>query len=844
MPEGLLRTKLFAPPPRLNQVHRLSLLDKLNSARRAGVPCALVSAPAGFGKTTLIGDWVRASGPPYAWFALDDSDNDPLRFWRYVDAALQTIDIRIGETLRPALYSMQAPVIHQIITGMLNDIISLEKGFILVLEDYHVIEHADIHESLNFLLDHMPPQMQLVITTRSDPPLNLAKRRGRGQLIEIRATDLRFTSEEIVAFLNQTMLLDLTDGDIAALGQRTEGWIAGLQMVALSMQDETDRHAFVAAFSGDDHYIADYLMEEVLQRQPVEFQLFLQQTSILDRMNASLCDAVTGRQDSRAMLNILERANLFILPLDNHREWFRYHHLFASLLQKRLLDAAGPGAVRDLKHRASQWHAAHGDVVNAVEIALSCDDFEQAITVIEASGGPLFIGAELNTLRQWVERIPAEVVADHPRLNVMATWASHATGKPQQAERFVQLLEEAIGVSVEDYLEDSPNSRGLSPLQRSALLEGAAVRARIAVDTLNLEKSFNLGKRSLPHMVNIPGEPFAFNPPANLRGPMLFCIGLVHEFQGDMAEAASLFVGAETEGMEYRNPHIIALAIGHLGGIQTMLGQKQQARATYERGLKAAQLYSPQSSAFWGLASVGLGNLAFEEGDLGNARSELESGVELGKIWNTWEVLLPGMLGLSRIHAAHGEWGAASATLDDLLERTAANALMVLPVVEAQRAAIQLQQGDLATASHWAASFNTAQPAPYHIQWEQNALIVAQIWLAQGKKVEAESLLTRLLSDAESAGRVQTVQQISHIRRATSPISAQQTKNSMLVEPLSERELEVLRLMAEGLSTAEMAKKLFLTPNTLKAHTHRIFGKLGVHGRIQAVIRARELGIL
>ncbi len=359
MVEGLLKTKLYAPPPRPNQVPRKALLEKLDRARQAGIP-ALVSAPAGFGKTTLVADWARSSQLPLAWLALDEGENDLLDFWRYVDAAIQSIDSTIGENLRPALTSMQAPVIQQIITGLVNDIFASGKEFILVLEDYHVIEQAGIHESLNFLLDHLPAQMHLILTTRSDPPLNLARRRGRGQIVEIRASDLRFTPAEIAIFLNQTMLLELAEEDITALSQRTEGWIAGLQMVALSMQDEADRHAFVAAFSGDDHYIADYLMEEVLQRQPVEFQRFLQQTSILDRMNAALCDAVTGRQDSRAMLNTLERSNLFILPLDNRREWFRYHLLFGELLQKSLREAFSGADIASLHRAASSWYECAG----------------------------------------------------------------------------------------------------------------------------------------------------------------------------------------------------------------------------------------------------------------------------------------------------------------------------------------------------------------------------------------------------------------------------------------------------------------------------------------------------
>src|SRR5512139_1404180 len=382
MSESLLKTKLFAPPRRSSQVSRVSLLDKLNNALQMRVPF-LVSAPAGFGKTTLVSDWMRLSGLAFAWLALDDGDNDLVRFWRYVDAALQAIDPRIGESLRPALYSTQAPVIDQIITGLVNDILSVEKDFIFVLEDYHVIEQPKIHESLNFLLDHLPPQMQLVITTRSDPSLNLARRRGRGQLVEIRATDLRFTASETGAFLNQSMLLDLSDADITALSQRTEGWITGLQMVALSLQDETDRHAFVSAFSGDDRHIADYLMEEVLLHQPVEFQDFLQQTSILDRLNASLCDAVTGRTDSRAVLSLLDRTNLFVVPLDNHREWYRYHHLFADLLHKRLRETRSADEISALHRAASAWYESQGDIASAVEHALQACDDRRVLALLE-----------------------------------------------------------------------------------------------------------------------------------------------------------------------------------------------------------------------------------------------------------------------------------------------------------------------------------------------------------------------------------------------------------------------------------------------------------------------------
>ncbi|MGE5248898.1 MAG: AAA family ATPase, partial [Bacteroidota bacterium] len=432
MVEGLLKTKLFAPPSRPNQVARRALLDKLNEARQMGIPCVLVSAPAGFGKTTLVSDWVRSSGAPFAWLALDEGDNNVLRYWRYVDAALQTIDTHIGEALREALYSTQTPVMEQIITGLVNDIILSEKQFILVLEDYHVIENAAVHESLDFLLDHVPPQMQLVITTRSDPPLHLARRRGRGQLAEVRATDLRFSLGEIATFLNQRMQLELTEEDISALGQRTEGWIAGLQMVALSLLDESDRHEFIAAFQGNDRYIADYLVEEVLQRQPVEFQDFLQQTSILDRLNASLCDAVTGRKDSLAMLNVLQRSNLFIVPLDNRREWFRYHHLFSELLQKRLRETHSVEEFADLQRAASSWYESQGDTAAAIRHARLIPDDRLILRLLEQNAGRFFRSGELPQLFELARLVPPRLREDSPFLCIAVAWSGLASNRPSE----------------------------------------------------------------------------------------------------------------------------------------------------------------------------------------------------------------------------------------------------------------------------------------------------------------------------------------------------------------------------------------------------------------------------
>ena len=342
MRHHLLQTKLHIPPPQRTLVARPRLLARLGQALAPETSLTLVSAPAGFGKTTLVSEWLLAQAgaepaPRVAWLTLDEGDNDPTRFWRYMDAALQTLDSRLGESIRPALYAPQPPPFKLILTGLINDIMTVGLPFIWVLDDYHHIESETVHEGINFLLDHLPPLVRPVIITRSVPPLQLARRRGQRTLCEVRAADLRFTLDEVSQLLNGVMRLGLAREDIAGLESRTEGWIVGLQMAAISLQDVADPHAFVDAFRGDDRYVADYLLEEVLQRQPVEFQQFLLQTSVLDRLSGSLCDAVTGRSDSQAVLSALERANLFVIPLDNRREWFRYHHLFASLLRQRLL---------------------------------------------------------------------------------------------------------------------------------------------------------------------------------------------------------------------------------------------------------------------------------------------------------------------------------------------------------------------------------------------------------------------------------------------------------------------------------------------------------------------------
>jgi LuxR family maltose regulon positive regulatory protein len=891
MPESLLKTKLFAPPARPNHVPRKSLLDKLNSARQTGIPCALVCAPAGFGKTTLVADWARSSGLPFGWLALDEGDNDLLRFWRYVDAALQTIDSRIGENLRPALYSMQAPVMEQIITGLVNDIISIEKEFILVLEDYHGIEQTGVHESLNFLLDHLPHQMQLVITTRSDPPLNLARRRGRGQLIEIRAMDLRFTPEEIAAFLNQTMLLNLTDADIAALGQRTEGWIAGLQMVALSILDESDRHAFVAAFSGDDHYIADYLMEEVLQRQPVDFQRFLQQTSILDRLNASLCDALTGRSDSRAMLNMLERSNLFTLPLDNRRIWFRYHHLFGELLQKRLRETHTADEVASLYRAASNWYEAQGDIPVAIRYARSIPDDALILQLLTNHAEGFFTTGELPQFFEMASLLPQSLRKESPYLCICAAWAGLAANHHPEVPAWLNAIEAHFGLPAESALNDPTLD---TPL-RAALLEVLVIRLQLPFSRSRAEQHAHI--LAIRDQLNAlpPEQVCLLNPAFNLKPVIAFDLGLQAEDTGDLPLAAQTFTEAILLSHQSHNSTLFYLAAGHLANIQLAQGQLRSARQTHGEALTEAKNLGQTFSPLVSLTHAGLGSLHYEWNDLATAEYHFNEGLAHARLWNQWESLVPLALGRSRLKLRAGETQAALDILDELSSPPLSD--MDLPL---RAFAARLRDSD--SASAWLAAKITEsmfEPNPVN---EAALLDIARLMESLHRSNDALVLIQKIIQFAERGGRKHTLIRakvalalvenaptalvealqlaepegyistfvdegepmrnfLIHILKQTQldphlsayvgkllsaydPAPRKPVPAGGLVEPLSEREVEVLRYMSEGLSNPEIARRLYLSPNTLKAHAQNIFLKLDVHNRLQAVSKAKELGLI
>lgn len=926
MSTPILATKFYIPALRPDLVSRPRLVRRLNDGLSSGCHLTLVSAPAGFGKTTLLSEWAQSSERPLAWLTLDEGDNDPVRFWRYIITGLNRIAPAVGADLLPMLQSTPPLPVEALVTDLVNELAAINTPLVLVLEEYHLIEQEEIHTGLNFLLNHIPPSLYVVISTRADPALQLSRRRVRREINEIRAADLRFDRHDVDELFNSGMCLHLADEEIAALENRTEGWAAGLQMAALSLNHCSDSHAFIQNFMGDDRYIADYLMEEVLQRQPEEIQTFLLETSILDRLSAPLCDAVTGRSDSQAVLTTLERENLFLLPLDNHREWFRYHRLFAELLRQSLTSGRGGEVVKDLQKKAALWFMNSRNFSDGVDYALGSGDSRVIAGVILSASPEMFQKSELITVLNWGDRTPRAVLTDYPGLGFMFAWAAHATGHARQAAHFLEVLDQVLGVRL-DASVLSFEDPALPPSAGPALAEASVMRARIALDQMDTVHALAIGRVVLPYlMADHSGELFYFNPPENLRSPMLFTMGLAYKMEGSLAEAVRYFPQAIEEARNRSNIHVLALSAAHLGDTQMLQAHLNEAEATFEQALRFEHEYQLSRSAFFGMALVGLGNIALERNDLEKARGFLIKGVEHARLWKLWECLLPGYVGLARLECILGNWEAAGWALDELEKAGEHAEAVVGPAVALWRARWNLLRGHLEAAGVWAqtsglVSLLDGEPAGssesqtgLSPEREEEALTLARVLLAQGRAAdaarlagrvaeqaaggerwgrtiaaltfqaaalhgnerEARDILLKALRLAEPGGYVRIFldegapirtllnsmnllgaelepQIHVYIRRlleafagatgGSEPERPVQTGQG-LVEPLSERELEILRLVANGATNPEIAQKEFISVNTVKKHITNIYGKMGVTTRVQAVEMARRLGMI
>ncbi len=884
MSAPILATKLYIPSPRPKVVFRSRLVERLNEGLHRKL--TLISAPAGFGKTTLVSEWVAGCERSVAWLSLDEGDNDPTRFLAYLVAALQTIAANIGEGVSGVLQSPKPPPTESILTALLNEITSVPDNFTLVLDDYHVIDARPVDNALTFLLEHLPPQMHLVIVTREDPDLPLARLRVGGQLTELRVTDLRFTPTEAAEFLNQRMGLNLSAEDIAALDVRTEGWIAGLQLAAISLRGHKDATGFIQSFTGSHHFVMDYLVEEVLQQQSESVQTFLLRTSILDRMCSPLCDAVllersASRQET---LGYLEHANLFIVPLDNERRWYRYHHLFADLLRQRLHQSiasstcdAGSG-VAELHRRASLWYEENGLEIEAFHHAAAANDVEHAERLIEGKGMPLHFRGAVTPVLNWLKSLPTTVLDDHPSL-----WTSYAS----------VLLVTGQVTSVEPTLHSAETAlKDAEPDDKTRDLIGriAAIRATLAAALNQVETIIEQSRRALEYLSH---NNLAF------RTSTIWKLGYAYHLQGDRAAASQAYNEVISIGKASGNVVFTLMATIGLGILQEAENHLDLAEHSYRSVL---QLFGDQPLPFASEAYLGLARLCYEWNDLDTAQRHAQQSIELARQVENTDRVVACEVFLARLKLARGDAAGATAMLARAEQSVRQhNFVYRIPEVAAAQVLTLLRQGNLAAAAELAQTHelpisqarvhlargdtSTAlavlEPLRRQVEakgWEDERLKVmvlqAVVHHAHGEKDEAVQLLGDALALAEPGGFIRLFvdegtpmahllsEAAAHgimpeyVSKLLAVFEAEEQKSEdkspqspappaqPLIEPLSQRELEVLRLIAQGLSNREISERLFIALITVKGHNQKIFGKLQVQRRTEAVARARELGLL
>jgi ATP/maltotriose-dependent transcriptional regulator MalT len=937
MPAPILATKLYIPPPRPRVVHRARLIERLQAGMQRAPGVILVSAPAGFGKTTLVSEWIaslapnpppvgRGEGVRVAWLSLDEDDNDLPRFLAYFIAALQTIAPAVGEATLGALHSAQPPPTDVLLTALLNDLAALGDA-VLVLDDYHVIESAPIDEALTFFVDHLPPQLRLVIASREDPPLPLARLRARGQLTELRAADLRFAPAEAAEFLNRVMDLDLSAADIAALEARTEGWIAGLQLAALSMQGRSDTANFIQAFTGSHRFVLDYLMEEVLQRQPAAVRHFLLQTSILDRLCGPLCDAVTERSDGRSLLEALERDNLFVVPLDDQRRWYRYHHLFADVLQARLVDEQAD-RVFELHRRASIWCEQNDLPAEAIQHALLAREIARAANLVERVWLAMDLTYRSAAWLRWAQQLPEELIRIHPVLCLGYAWALLNGGELEGSESWLRAGERWIDplpeLAAQMIVVDQATYRALP-----AALAGA--RAYRALALGDIPGTLEHARRALA---------LADEDDVIRRSQAAGLSGIAELAGGDLAAAERSLLAFQAAARQRGD---IANALGItfiLANIWLAQGHLREAVAAYRDALHHAER---QPALPIGASDLyrGLAELLCEQGDLDGAALYLATAQQVGEQAGLtgW----PHRLGLAqaRLLAARGDLAGALGLLDEAERHYVRNPLPDQPIA-AIKARLWVRQDQLGAAGAWALEQNLSPDDDLDYLREFEHLTLARLLIARGRNGRDEGairdalrLLDRLEHAAEAGGRAGSTIEITMLQalarqeqgdalpaivlleRALTlaepegyqrlfvdegepmrlliadfglriekqgpgdhqrlagyaekirtafgqPAVAPQSKmpgtaghavrnpqhrpdavpGSAIPEPLSEREMDVLKLLGTELSGPEIADRLSVSLNTLRTHTKNIYGKLGVNSRRAAVRRAEEAGLL
>jgi LuxR family maltose regulon positive regulatory protein len=919
--ELLLQTKLNIPPLRPLLVERTHIIEKINEGLLAkgaldasqlfNRKLSLISAPAGFGKTTLMSSWIRQLDMPAAWLSLDEGDNEPNRFVYYMIASLQEVQRELGASALSLLQSPQPPPIETLLTLLINDLASMAGRVILVFDDYHVIRELDIHQAITFLLDNQPPQFHLVIISRSDPVFPLHRLRGSGQMMGIYVRDLRFTSTEVASFLNKTMGLALSREEVATLARRTEGWVAGLQLAALSMLDMPDPSEFVAIFAGDDRYISDYLIGEVFERQTAQVQEFLLKTAILDRFCAPLCDAILGAEyqgagigdpdqvhSSRAIIERLDQSNLFIISLDNKREWYRYHHLFADFLRLRLRDR--PAAqIAVLRRHAAGWYSQRGFTEEAIQNYLAAKDFAQAADLIEGVGIRLIVQGQLRKILDWLADLPDDFICTRPLLCVCQAWILNVTGQAAAAEPLLQEAEQTLP-TIEP--EQARHVRGLIDMIR-------AYRARRQG---NLPSSIQLLRQASENLS-----------PDNLlvRSTVNLNLGFNYLLMGQLDRAEEVLQTSREEGQAAGAIYVILLAMAIQANNYVAQGKLNQAIELFEEAI-AYGLARNRGRPFppAGYAYAGLGQVMYERDEGVKAEQLLVQAVQLGEILADWSMVRRGLLPLIWLRQMAGDPAAAQKLWQQAFNVVhQAESERVEAQLVALRARLQLKQAAsdssiLAAAAEWAVTYRNGQPVASSYQEASAQMTLAQVEMAQGQIDQAILRLKQLAETAAAGGqsdnliKIQTLQAITYDAKGDDVTALERLGRALALaategyvrtfvdhgppmqrllqeaathglasdyvarllaafppatqdkmpplqsispsdlqpvdEPLKDQEIRILRLMSAGLSNREIADELYLSVNTIKVYASRVYRKLGVHRRGEAVARAEELGIL
>ncbi len=904
MPTPILKTKLYLPPPHPDLVPRPRLINLLNTGSSRKL--TLISAPAGFGKSTLLSCWIERvrADTKVAWLSLDGADNDLARFLSYFIAALQTVWGEIGKGSLVALQSPGDVNTEVVLTTLLNEIAEFPENLILVLDDYHVIESQPIDQAVTFILEHLPTQLHLIIASRIDPTLQLSRLRARGEMTEIRADSLRFTLEETTDFLKQMTDFDLSVQDVAALEERTEGWIAGLQLAVLSLKgleggsEVTD---FINRFAGSDRYIQDYLVDEVLLQQPQDVKDFILQTSILSRMSASLCDAVIGKNDSQVMLENLETANLFIVPLDNERRLYRYHHLFADLLRQRLRQTQ-LDLIPTLHSRASKWYEQNELPSDAIQHAFAANDLDQAASLAELAW-PAWSGSYQSiTWLGWVKELPDELVRVRPVLSLSYAWAFMNAGKLNEAEVRLKDVERWLEPTI-DLGEQPETLTGKMVVVdeeqfQSLPLSLATAWAYHAQAIGNVASTVKYAQRVLELLPD--GDSYE-------RGTVTALLGLAYWTSGDLEAAHQTF----SDGLAGMNPLDVIVGTFVLADIKMTLGHLHEAVRTCEHALRLATEHGEPFPIGTEDVYIGISELHRELGNLEAAAQDLDTAKKLGE-----QIELPDWqhrwcIAQARLKQTLGDLDKALDLLDEAESLYIQTPLPIVCPFAATKTRVWIRQGRLNEAQGWARERGLSVDDDLNYLHEFEHITLARVLITQYKSDlvddsihDAMGLLKRLLKAAEEGGRTGSVIEflvllaLVHHAQGDIPRALMSLKHALtlaepegyirifadegmpmahllseaaahgimpdytgkllvvfesetqkpsaqpLIEPLSSRELEVLQLIAQGLTNREIAERLYLALDTIKGHNRRVFGKLGVKNRAQAINKAISLKII